>query len=105
MIRFDDETVSIEHIYPLNANDEWDLDESKMQRFLFRLGNICLLERTLNRDIQNSSFIEKIIVYQKSSLYYAHKIAEDFSEWNDSSIIKLQNEMANAAASIWKLSL
>lgn len=105
MIRFDDETVSIEHIYPLNANDEWDLDESKMQRFVFRLGNICLLERTLNRDIQNSSFLEKIIVYQKSSLYYAHKIAEDFSEWNDSSIIKLQNEMANAAASIWKLSL
>lgn len=104
-VRFDDENVSIEHIYPQNPTDEWNLDESKMQRFLFRLGNICLLEKGLNRDVQNAVFSDKVSIYKKSSYYYAKKISLDYTEWNDSSIIKLQSEMANAAVSIWKVSL
>ena len=105
IVAFNDDSVSVEHVYPQNPNDDWDLDESKMQRFVFRLGNICMLEKGLNRDIQNASFSEKVSVYQKSSFYYAKKISSDFSEWTDSSIIKLQTEMANAAVSIWRLSL
>ena len=104
-IRFNDDNVSIEHIYPQNASDEWELDESKMQRFLFRLGNICLLEKGLNRDIQNVGFSDKVTIYKKSSYYYAQKIASDFSEWNEGAIIKLQNEMATAAVSIWRVSV
>ena len=104
-VRFDDENVSIEHIYPQNPTDEWNLDESKMQRFLFRLGNICLLEKGLNRDVQNAVFSDKVSIYKKSSYYYAKKISLDYTEWNDSSIIKLQSEMANAAVSVWKVSL
>ena len=104
-VRFDDENVSIEHIYPQNPTDEWNLDESKMQRFVFRLGNICLLEKGLNRDVQNAVFSDKVSIYKKSSYYYAKKISSDYTEWNDSSIIKLQSEMANAAISIWKVSI
>ena len=102
-VRFDDENVSIEHIYPQNPTEEWQLDESKMQRFVFRLGNMCLLEKGLNRDIQNSVFADKVDTYKKSSFYYAKKIALDYTEWNDNTIIKLQNEMANAAVSIWRI--
>lgn len=104
-IRFDDDNVSLEHIYPQNPSDEWELDESKMQRFVFRLGNICLLEKGLNKDIQNVNFSNKVVIYQKSSYYYAQKIASDYNEWNDSSIIRLQAEMANAAVSIWRISI
>jgi hypothetical protein len=105
VVRFNDESVSIEHIYPQNPTDEWGLDESKMQRYVFRLGNICLLEKRLNRDIQNAVFSDKLAVYQKSSYYYARKIATDYTEWSDNAIIKLQSEMANAAISIWKVSI
>ena len=105
IVRFDDETVSIEHIYPQNPTDKWELDESKMQRFVFRLGNICLLEKGLNRDLQNASFKEKVPVYQKSSYYYAKKISSDYDDWTDSSIVKLQSEMASAAVSIWRVSI
>lgn len=104
-VRFDDENVSVEHIYPQNPTEEWQIDESKMQRFVFRLGNMCLLEKGLNRDIQNSIFADKIDIYQKSSFYYAKKISSDYTEWNDNAIIKLQGEMANAAVSIWKVSV
>ena len=105
VVPYDDESVSVEHIYPQNPNDEWELDESKMQRYVSRLGNICLLEKRLNRDLQNAGFSDKIAVYKKSSCYYAQKIATNYTEWSDSAIIKLQNEMANAAISIWKVSL
>lgn len=104
-VHYNDDNVSIEHIYPQNPTDEWELDETKMQRYIFRLGNICLLEKNLNRDIQNAGFETKLPVYQKSSYYYARKIASDYTEWNDSSIIKLQTEMANSAVSIWKVSV
>ena len=105
VISFNDENISIEHIYPQNPNDEWELDESKMQRFIFRLGNMCLLEKRLNRDVQNASYLDKIVVYQKSAYYYAQKVAADYSEWNDNAIIKLQSEMANSAISIWRVTI
>lgn len=105
VISFNDENISVEHIYPQNPNDEWELDESKMQRFIFRLGNMCLLEKRLNRDIQNTSFLDKVAVYQKSACYYAQKVATDYSEWNDSAIIKLQSEMASSAISIWRVAI
>ena len=104
-VRFDDDNVSIEHIYPQNPSDEWELDESKMQRYIFRLGNMCLLEKGLNRDIQNSGFEDKVPVYQKSSCYYAKKIGSSYTDWNDNSIVKLQSEMANAAVSIWSVKM
>lgn len=104
-VSFNDDSVSIEHIYPQNPSEEWGLDETKMQRFVYRLGNICLLEKSLNRDLLNATFKEKIPVYQKSVYYYAKKISADCSEWTDTSIIKLQSEMANAAVSIWRVSV
>lgn len=50
-VKYDDDSVTIEHIYPRNPSEDWDIDDTKMQRLVFRLGNSCLLEKTLNRDI------------------------------------------------------
>lgn len=105
VVRFDDDSVSIEHVYPQNPSDDWDLDESKMQRFVFRLGNMCLLEKGLNRDLQNAGFAEKVAVYQGSSFYYARKIATEFTDWSESAIVNLQAELANAAVSIWRINV
>ena len=105
VVRFDDDSVSIEHVYPQNPSDDWDLDESKMQRFVFRLGNMCLLEKGLNRDLQNAGFAEKVAVYQGSSFYYARKIANEYTDWSESAIVNLQAELANAAVSIWRINV
>lgn len=101
-VKYDDDSVTIEHIYPRNPSEDWDIDDTKMQRLVFRLGNSCLLEKTLNRDIQNANFEEKKLSFTKSSYYYAKRIS-DLEEWNENSIIRLQREMAKAAVSIWKL--
>ena len=102
-VQFDDENASIEHILPQKyENDEWNIDDEKASRLMWRLGNTCLLERKLNRDIKNGSFIEKKAVYAQSSYYFARRIAEEIQDWNESTIIKQQKEMAKAAVSIWK---
>ena len=103
MVQFSDENASIEHIMPQDLGPEWDVDEDKAQRFVFRLGNTCLLERTLNRELQNVGFATKKEVYITSNYYYAKRIASDFEEWTTQSVINLQKEMANAAVSIWQI--
>lgn len=101
-VQFDDENASIEHILPQNYDDQWGVDEEKAPRLIGRLGNMCLLERNINRDLQDTSFETKKMAYSKSAFYYAKRISEE-GVWNENSIVKLQKEMAKAAVSIWKV--
>lgn len=103
LVSFSDENASIEHVLPQDPGTEWNIDEDKAQRFVFRLGNTCLLERKLNRDLQNVGFSVKKEVYNTSNYYYAKRIASEYEEWTTQSIINLQKEMANAAVSIWQI--
>ena len=102
-VQFDEENASIEHVLPQNYDERWDIDDEKAARLLWRLGNTCLLERRYNRDLKNAGFEEKKAVYAKSSYYYAKRIAEDFSRWDENAIVRMQKEMAKAAVSIWKV--
>ena len=102
-VQFDDENASVEHILPQNYDEQWDVDDEKAARLLWRLGNTCLLEKRFNRDLKNAGFKEKKAIYAESSYYYAQRIAEDFSQWDENSIVRLQKEMAKAATSIWKV--
>ena len=102
-IQYDDDNASIEHVLPQNYDESWGIDEDKAPRLLGRLGNTCLLERKLNRDLKDASFKEKVEVYATSSYYYAQRIANDYSLWNENAIGKLQKEMAKAATSIWSI--
>ena len=101
-VRYDEENASIEHILPQNYDEQWGVDEEKAPRLLGRLGNMCLLERNINRDLQDASFEVKKEAYSRSAYYYAKKISEE-TLWNENSIVKLQKEMAKAAVSIWKV--
>ena len=103
LVSFSDENASIEHVLPQDPGTEWNIDEDKAQRFVFKLGNTCLLERKLNRDLQNVGFSVKKEVYSTSNYYYAKRIASEYEEWTTQSIINLQKEMANAAVSIWQI--
>lgn len=102
-VQYDDENASIEHILPQNYDESWGIDVDKAPKLVWRLGNTCLLEKRLNRELQDKSFEEKKSVYKTSSYYYAGKIAEEVEAWSEKTIIRIQKEMANAAISIWRL--
>lgn len=98
----DEEDASIEHILPQDFDETWDIDEALGNKLVDRLGNMCLLEKTLNRDLQNVSYKIKIETYAKSSFKSANDLPSSYEEWTDSSVINRQKEMAKIAKSIWK---
>ena len=102
-IRFDNENASVEHVLPQSFDESWDVDEERAPNLVYRLGNTCLLEKRLNRDLQDAPFKTKKEVYIQSSFYYANHIGLEFEDWNENSIVAIQKEMAKAAVTIWKL--
>ncbi|MFN7287074.1 MAG: HNH endonuclease family protein, partial [Verrucomicrobiota bacterium] len=68
-----------------------------------RLGNVALLERSLNqRHAANASFPEKQQAYRKSSFRTATELADE-AEWTEEAIADRQQRMARIAKAIWSM--
>ena len=74
---------SIEHIVP---EDEGD--------FALNVGNLILLEVTLNRDAGNAAYSDKISIYKKSAYPWIAQFVADHSEWNQSMIADRAKKLA-----------
>ncbi len=92
-----DESVTIEHVIPQND------DSDEFREYIYRLGNMFLLEKKLNRDCSTKSFNEKKEIYLKSSFNTIKKIAEDYEAWDDKKIEYRQSQMSKVAKGIWKI--
>ncbi len=106
--RFDSVAVkepafAIEHILPELFSENWpaEFSEEQGQRLLYRLGNLTLLERELNRSLGQKGFAIKQAVYQKST--YALTRLIDGVEWSPKAIIERQEQLADRAVEIWRL--
>lgn len=97
--------ATIEHILPENLSDSWlnVFDREKHEEYVYRLGNLTLLEESLNsRDASNKSFLEKKVVYVKSQ-YNITKDLKKFEGWIENDIRSRQREMAKVATAIWRV--
>lgn len=92
---------TIEHIYPQNPDEGWDNDS--LDTYVYRLGNLCLLEKKLNKEIENKIYKEKIKAYSQSAFVMTKRIPERYTEWNQNSIYTRQKYMSGCAKSIWKI--
>ncbi len=100
-VSMDSDLDTIEHIYPQNPGDDWNNDD--LDAFTYRLGNLCLLEKSLNKDIKNTSYDKKAQAYMQSSFKTTRRIPEEYSEWTQNSISSRQKQMSICAKSIWKI--
>jgi hypothetical protein len=104
-IDYSSEKYSIEHILPESPGEGWDnVPNDSLERSVYRLGNLSLLEKGLNNKCGNKSFEEKKGYYKKSSVGIMKLISEEYNEWNEEKIIQHQSWMAKQAKSIWKIS-
>ena len=95
---------NIEHILPENPGDGWDdYDEHRDEKFIYRVGNMTLMETSKNRDVGNASYAIKRDAYEESDFTITKKVAEEYSEWNTDKISARQNWMARQATSIWRI--
>jgi len=98
-----DDANSIEHILPQNPGEEWNIDQYKADQYVNRLGNMCLLDQKVNRQIGNLTYSEKKGKYRLSEFASTRKIPEHYNDWNENTILSRQKQMAKRAVYIWKL--
>lgn len=100
----DSERYTIEHILPENPADGWSqFSDDKIERFVYRLGNMTLLQAGANRGIGNKPFADKIEAYKTSEFEITRKVAEENREWTVERIAARQRWMAKQATAIWRI--
>lgn len=116
--------VEVEHILPGNPRPDvrtaFDrADDYGM--YVSRLGNLTLLEKTINGSISNGSYAEKVPGYRQSSFLLTKSLGEkpqvgnntqlnravaeliQFDEWSSSSIDRRQQMLATLARKVWDM--
>ena len=95
---------TIEHILPENADDTWgDFNLEEINRSIYRIGNLTLLEKKLNREAGQVQYNEKKLIYLQSNSEITKSIPENYETWNEDKIASRQRELAKHAKSIWKI--
>lgn len=98
------DVVDLEHILPQKPDDYWlrRLGNDEPIEWIHRLGNLTVIDKGLNRGIQNKSFIHKKKKYQISEIKITRDLVRS-KDWGPSSIDKRQRKFAKLAPNIWKL--
>ena len=98
----------VEHIMPKNPGSNWpSLSADPLYgKYLYRIGNLMILEKDINQKIKNKGFSYKITNqfnkdYTHSALYYPKDIARKYQTWDFSTIENRQKVMAEEAISVW----
>jgi hypothetical protein len=101
----DSPQLTLEHVLPVNPGEQWTaFPMSRGDDTPFRLGNLALLEASINRGLGNAGFVDKRAGYGDSAYATTRMIAEQNTEWTVERIANRQRWMADQAAAIWRIS-
>jgi len=117
--------VEIEHILPSNPRPDVRAAFDKPDQyheFTGRLGNLTLLEKTINSSVSNGSFVEKAPGYKQSAFLITKSLAErptvgvntqlnravegliQFDAWGSSAIERRGEMLVRLAQNVWNMS-
>lgn len=105
-IDFDPESASytIEHILPQSPQAGWEaFSDRDLENFVYRLGNMVMLEAGKNRDLANKPYLEKRSVMQTSGLALTRSLAEENAEWTPERVVARQQQLARLATAVWRI--
>lgn len=100
----------IEHIMPKKPSqaqsrlNEWSRvrDNPEYKDYVYRLGNLIILESEINQAVGNKDFADKKPLYENSGLSYPRDISVTYTIWDFANIQARQNRMATEALIIWR---
>ena len=80
--------VEIEHIMPQTCDDKarYSVAEEEFETYINRLGNLTLLENSINKSIHNDAYDKKVIAYRQSRFYLTSSLPELVNQGNDTAI-------------------
>jgi hypothetical protein len=100
----DGASLTIEHVLPQNPEDGWEqFSELEIDASVYRLGNMTLLETTINKEVGNTTYDIKRAAYETSGFGMTQKIATDNDSWSTNRIESRQNALAKVATGIWRV--
>ena len=95
---------NIEHVLPQNITQGWDaFNDILHSQSVYRLANMVIIEKTINKLIGNEDYITKKAAFADSSVNMTSSLAERYDEWTPATLNSRQNELAKQAKSIWKI--
>ena len=96
--------VSIEHILPENPGQNWSsFSDSEAAAVTFRIGNLTLLERSINKGLGNKGFRDKQSDYRSSGFSQTRNIGDQAADWTADEIQKRQKKLARVAKTVWRV--
>jgi hypothetical protein len=102
----DTDSGTVEHILPNNPSAAWEesFPRDSWDRYVDRIGNLTLLEPSLNRDIGNQDFPVKRQLYGRSR-YHLTKVIPELAEdeWSPAKLDARQARLAERAAHLWRV--
>lgn len=101
----DSDEATIEHILPERPDDSWEeaFPFRRQERFLYRIGNLTLLERQAKRDVGDRPYADKVAAYERSRYTLTRQVAEMApEEWTPAFIEHRQEKLAARAVQIWR---
>lgn len=104
-LNWETDAGTIEHVLPENPSSEWDESfvPERQKDFVYRLGNLVLLEPSINRDAHNAPFGRKMTLYANSAYAGTRALSESaLAEWTPAALTERQSRMALRAAHVWR---
>jgi hypothetical protein len=101
---FESDSFNIEHILPQNPEKDWDaFTDEEVDSMAYRLGNMTLLSKKVNKKLSNAGFALKKEVFSESQFELTRKIAEENDEWTSARIAVRQKSLAKLATTVWRV--
>ncbi|XFA72156.1 DUF1524 domain-containing protein [Thermosynechococcaceae cyanobacterium Okahandja] len=100
----DSPSYSIEHVLPQSPDAGWDeFADRDLEHFIFRLGNMVMLEKNLNQEAANQPYAAKRQIYARSQFSLTRQLAAEHTEWAPQRLEQRQQQMAAIATGIWRI--
>lgn len=101
----DSPQYTLEHVLPESPEGNWPgFTDEQAAEFVYRLGNLTIMEAKANRELGNADFDAKKTGYAQCPLELTKKIATENTDWLPDRIAERQRWMARQATSIWWVS-
>ena len=99
----DSKAINLEHVLPTKPGNSWPkFSDDDVKVFRNRIGNMTLLQASMNSGLQSADFEKKCQVYAKSG-YEITKIIAEQDEWTTAHIEQRQVHLSTLALKAWKI--
>jgi hypothetical protein len=98
--------VNLEHVLPQHPTLNWIStfsNRSEAEAHVYRIGNLTLLTKSVNKDSANKSFKDKQKIALKDSKLLINEYIKNATSWGADEIEKRQKDLAIVAVDVWRI--